>query len=1429
MWTTKRKYGNNDMRKIREIICLFCILLIGISFPCVSALAQQTSCSAADKKDACSKAAQACKPGLTNERTSRDAVMQGSSSAKLDINCLRNNSANSCFNSVPITGGTGNYNSIGKRSSGRNHYGTDIGASNTTSAQALAAADGDIVYFSRTSSGSGITTGINHPKPCGGMFHTVYRHQYKAIKTGGPVVKNEPIGIVGGSNYTGGRLCQHPNQDGGASGCPYGGTTGKGYYQIHLHFELADGPLTGNSTLASTATILKPYCKDVGSMCGDCPGASSDCPCKGNCGGAFGDSSNQQNLPADDAMQGGTQQTCSFASYLDSESCIFCNVFKILFNTASEIAKVANDTLATPSRNLVEIGFLIWMFFYILKQVSSYGGASTGEMLKGLLYQGFRVAIVVIILNGSIYKVMDLTLNPVMKTGMNFTQSLSTESACPEDKDYMQGIKGYKDGGYEASDVDGGLSADLGKSIVCSIKHLEDSTGMLMGLGKYSMCLGQTIHRFIFGLIPGLGYMSTGAFLWLAGLILLLSFPWCLVDCILQLCIAAALVPCAIAAYAFKITERYIKIIWNFFMNAMFNFVFMAIIVYIINDQFKQWIGLDSVNPSPDTIFITGYTDVNGLAWWGIGAIKIMAICFLCWTFFDEAGSMAKRFADSPGLGGGGGIGRMVGGTVAGMAMNYGAKPAMHLAGKGAQLIGTGANSLAGNWARSKTNQLKGWAASQLGGETIRDADGKAIGYRSSIRLLGHQFDRTVTKDENGVWTQMKTTHQRSATDKAFEKVLDANGNEMKDANGNTMYQARHRIMGVTTGREAMTATTDEDGNIHYQTADGKSSFTMNADGEIVSYKTQYTRSLMRPWAHEKTARQFGTRQTINDGISKTTNQLDTHGNVIGTTTEFKNVTAKHLVNKDGTINTFAFNQMKNGALNAEAAATHMVSAVMQSRGLELDSSFIDRQVKINDDGSFTIVQTNNNQSQQVIHASMFGDQMIIDQQITDAYGNITHSVSNGIQSKVETYTAQRAKPDKPGQLGKLLGYNYDVRYRMSDYAHKNNPWRGPLTTKGTWGQMIDPEKAMAGFSKDDFIKHSVQVNLASMQKKMGAVKFDRELKTQGTKASELYAMLHQKNLDAQIVSAGVAEFAAAAQLGQTASGGFVLSQSSDAQNYGGTFGGTSSGSNNNSDGKDKDKSKKDVDGDNKYRDEKDRRQQQAEQERQRKFDEEQRRQQQAEQERQRKQEEEQRRQQEAEQERQKKLDEEQRRKQEAEQEQQKKQEAEQEQQKKQEEDKRRQQEQQQQEQQKKQEEDQRRQQEQQQDQHKKQEAEKQQKQEEAKEKAARDERGKKNNENKSKLDEEKSKLEKERDGITQQYSEIEKQLAAAQANIHAVGITPEERSKAEAEYQELLQQSKALGASLAQNRKESNNAIHDYNERVEKHNSELESKKLKK
>lgn len=82
--------------------------------------------------------------------------------------------------------------------------------------------------------------------------------------------------------------------------------------------------------------------------------------------------------------------------------------------------------------------------------------------------------------------------------------------------------------------------------------------------------------------------------------------------------------------------------------------------------------------------------------------------------------------------------------------------------------------------------------------------------------------------------------------------------------------------------------------------------------------------------------------------------------------------------------------------------------------------------------------------------------------------------------------------------------------------------------------------------------------------------------------------------------------------------------------------------------------------------------------------------------------------------------------------------------------------------------------------------------------------------------------LERERDEITKQYAELSAQLEAAKSAVEAVGQTPEQRRQAEAVYNDLLRQSAQLQENLKANRRASNEAIGDYNSRVEKHNSEV-------
>lgn len=1019
-------------------LALVCALLPSVSF---------AACNGAKPK--CSAALSSSANGGCIPTTTSGGVFTNNSSNQMKASCLSEKLKNGCFNSTPASF-IGSYNMAGwrKKSEGgkRNHNGSDMETGGRNNVVAYASAKGTVKGCAPSGSG-GRTTVINHQKQCESSkgpstYSTIYRHLYKQTKCSGSVEKDGKIGIVGGSNYhrKSGKLCDNALQGGG----PVGSCKP---YAIHSHVEIIDGDISHLSTSVTGRTVMQISCGGLQALCGDCPVNTDSCKgAQSNFDDGTRASGDEENLgPDGDAS--GEPSKCSAGDYFDKSDCVTCGLFTVIFNAASGIAGSAISKLAEPSKGIVLIGFSIWLAIYILKQIASFQKSSPADMLKGIILQGTRVAVVVLILSGSLFWVMDLTLNPVMQTGLSFAQTLNPNSTCSGS--YVDKVKGYK-GNLDASASDG-LPNSMGTSIVCTIKNLEDSVGMLAAFGNYAICLAFYDKAVWDGVIPHLGYLLSGVFLWASGIFLLLTFPWLLVDCILQLCIAAAMIPCAVASFAFKSTTKYIGIVWNFFMNAMFTLVFMAILVYILNSMFQDWIGLpDDLSEFDVTRFLS--SGEGGLAWWGLAGFKILAICFLYICFFGEAGKMAGLFANGMSFSGGG-IGSKVGSVVNETGKRLGTGAAKMTA-SAAGAVGQGINALAGNQFRSGMNHLKGKAIQKLGGRELKDADGNVVGYQARFKILGFTQTRTVTKDANGRWVQTKETHQTTKADKAFKPMKDAQGNttwgvKTKDAEGNTVYEQMKKTVDAKTG------------NIIYTSKDGKSQLVTDKNGKILKYKRDKDDTMQQ----EKSP---GSVENINDGIMHRRVMRDKNGNIISENTEFKINSAKHIINKDGSINMHAYNQIMQNVKpeNREAAMRAIAEKALAARGQKLDKTFKNSKTTMNPDGSLTISQLNNDGTLQNIQVQMMDGHMITTNRITDTKGNITVQKSNGTMSRIQKYQRQ-----KDGT------YVKSTRYAFTDEVHSRSRLSPPLDKDGVWGYGINPQDAMKGFTKEDFDKHLSQLN----------------------------------------------------------------------------------------------------------------------------------------------------------------------------------------------------------------------------------------------------------------------------------------------------------------------------------------------------------------
>lgn len=486
--------------------------------------------------------------------------------------------------------------------------------------------------------------------------------------------------------------------------------------------------------------------------------------------------------------------------------CMFCKPFRILFNTASIMAKASYESLAGVVVTLVGIAFAIWLAITIMKFVSSFEIREPRIMIKTLLNQAFRVLVVVLILQAPMNEILSMTIDPVFATGLKIAQlggglaggnpsdcglasggdDSSGSSSSGAGKDTPMLVQQLKNSwtnitGSSSDDLsvvaDGGLSAEMGNGIICTIKSIQDQIMDIMAIGRVSWCLAWE-DATLLGLIPNFAYLITSILFFLAGFMMMFIYPFLLVDSILKMTMSIALFPAALGAYAFKITSQYLKKIWETFLNALFIFIFLSLIIMIVSAIAKQYI--TEIISDDIRLGILG-----PIMWYTVGAAKISFVLFLGWSALSEAKPLTDKFAKA-GIGGGMNIGSKTGSAAGAAAKNYVVKPAAKLGKKTLQVGGRIASENASHaYRKYKADhyQNEGEAALNEDGSAMLDEDGNQM-YKagsSTVRNAWNQFVNKTKGEGNSragrVWNKIADSMQADTKEYYRSYSQDASGN----------------------------------------------------------------------------------------------------------------------------------------------------------------------------------------------------------------------------------------------------------------------------------------------------------------------------------------------------------------------------------------------------------------------------------------------------------------------------------------------------------------------------------------------------------------------------------------------------------------------------------------------------------------------------
>lgn len=350
------------------------------------------------------------------------------------------------------------------------------------------------------------------------------------------------------------------------------------------------------------------------------------------------------------------------AKLAESRSCIYCPLFKTIFNAAQSMSTKAYDKLAGPLANVMLIGFAIVIAFMVLKNVSSFTKQDAPKFVTELLVNMFKVLVAYYMLkNANI--VYGYIVGPVLKAGFEFGSSLLFAenkylAACDVSKT-LQNVS------------NGVMPAYLYTNLDCFIRAVQAEVAVPQSVGSSLMCVARNAGKESIGPVRNVlwdfGMMFQGFAIWVMGWIISLAFAFYLIDATIQLGIIGALMPFLIACWPFKATRNYTNKGWGIFMNTFFVYVFMGLVVSINVELLGQGLtgskgGFDAIMKALNGNNVQELKELLDIGF--AGFLVLVACCLFAFKLTGQASDLAGTMAG----GGGPKIGANIGGLAYGAA-----------------------------------------------------------------------------------------------------------------------------------------------------------------------------------------------------------------------------------------------------------------------------------------------------------------------------------------------------------------------------------------------------------------------------------------------------------------------------------------------------------------------------------------------------------------------------------------------------------------------------------------------------------------------------------------------------------------------------------------------------------------------------------------
>lgn len=301
--------------------------------------------------------------------------------------------------------------------------------------------------------------------------------------------------------------------------------------------------------------------------------------------------------------------------------CYSCVIIKTLLETFLNACSKAYDITSEAGVKLLVLGALVWMAFFVMKNVSSLSNIEPGAMMNTLTVFLFKVMVAYILITSGLGVLIKYTINPLLTAGADFGiafMSVTSDiSGAPElNANYAVTVPTISapDGGA-ATEI---VSSDVMNRIMFFAQNLDKNVSTNLVIGHAMTCWSMNGGAWDFSLFKmvNLWLWFCGALIWFVGFMLTLGIGYYLLDISFKLGFAIMALPVVIGLWPFNVTKGKVTAVISIMLKAAGTFVFLALTttyaLAMINVALRDVPTLFAKIEAGDAIWISNTFDLTG-------------------------------------------------------------------------------------------------------------------------------------------------------------------------------------------------------------------------------------------------------------------------------------------------------------------------------------------------------------------------------------------------------------------------------------------------------------------------------------------------------------------------------------------------------------------------------------------------------------------------------------------------------------------------------------------------------------------------------------------------------------------------------------------------------------------------------------------------